>query len=97
MDNNHVSLSPQAAAAPPTGRTPDLVVRCSPRHPAHSLRAACELLAGAGLSLHTSCHAHCSLTAALPPALATFLPPTPPELARTQAQVNRRSSQDLTQ
>merc|ERR1719325_586346 len=67
----------KAAAAPPTGRTPDLVVRCSPRHPAHSLRAACELLAGAGLSLHPSCHAHCSLTAALPPALATFLPPTP--------------------
>ena len=68
----------------PTGKTPDLVVRCSPAHPAHSLQGVCRLLAGAGLSVHTSCHTHSSVTS-LPPALTSFLPVS--EVSRTQAQV----------
>ena len=68
----------------PAGKTPDLVVRCSPSHPAHSLQGVCRLLKGAGLSVHTSCHTHSSVTS-LPPALASFLPVS--EVSRTQAQV----------
>ena len=68
----------------PAGKTPDLVVRCSPSHPAHSLQGVCRLLSGAGLSVHTSCHTHSSVTS-LPPALASFLPVS--EVSRTQAQV----------
>ena len=71
--------------AAPTGKTPDLVVRCSPSHPAHSLQGVCRLLVGAGLSVHTSCHAHCSVSS-LPPALRSFLPAS--EVSRSQAQVS---------
>ena len=68
----------------PSGKTPDLVVRCSPSHPAHSLQGVCRLLKGAGLSVHTSCHTHSSV-ATLPPVLASFLPVS--DVSRTQAKV----------
>ena len=37
------------------GVTADLVVRCSPAHPAYSLQPALELLQGAGISIYTAC------------------------------------------
>jgi len=76
------SSSSQLSA--PSGKTPDLVVRCSPSHPAHSLQGVCRLLKGAGLSVHTSCHTHSSVST-LPPVLASFLPLS--DVSRTQAQV----------
>lgn len=82
LSGSEVESTSQLAA--PTGKTPDLVVRCSPSHPAHSLQGVCRLLAGAGLSVHTSCHAHCSVSS-LPPALRSFLPAS--EVSRSQAQV----------
>jgi len=67
------------------GRTQDMVVRCSPSHPAFSLPSLLHLLAGAGVTVHTSTHSHSSLTASLPPALLSFLPPS--QASRSQAQV----------
>jgi len=58
------------------GVTADLVVRCSPAHPAYSLQPALELLQGAGLPVYTACHTHSSLTGPLPPVLHNFLPAT---------------------
>ena len=58
------------------GVTADLVVRCSPAHPAYSLQPALELLQGAGISIYTACHTHSSLTGPLPPVLHSFLPAT---------------------
>jgi len=76
--------SSTSSQAPVCGRTPDLVVRCSPSHPAFSLKGVYNLLSGAGLSVHTSCHTHSSVPA-LPPQCQSFLPE--PEMSRTQAQV----------
>jgi len=66
-------------------RTADLVVRCSPSYPPLSLPVVCSLLSEAGLSVHTSCHTHSSVSAPLSPSLATLLPPT--QVARAVAQV----------
>ena len=61
-----------------------MVVRCSPSHPAFSLKGVYNLLTGAGLSVHTSCHTHSSVTS-LPPQCQSFLPEA--EMSRTSAQV----------
>jgi len=66
------------------GKTPDLVVRCSPTHPVFSIPAVHKLLCGAGLSVHTSCHTHSSVTS-LPKQCQAFLPES--QVSRSAAQV----------
>jgi len=61
----------------------DLVVRCPPSRPPHSLPLVADLLAAAGVPLHTSQHTHSSCGGELPDNLATFLKPT--DLARSKS------------
>jgi len=84
------SSSPNTAMArtslldAPAGRTGDLVIRCSPSHPAYSLPAIVSLFQEAGLSVHTTCHSHSSVSN-LPTALLSFLPTS--QTSRATAQV----------
>jgi len=68
----------------PSGRTGDLVIRCSPSHPPHSIPALVCLLQRAGLPVYTACHGHSSV-ANLTPSLLSFLPLT--NAPRSSAQV----------
>jgi len=65
-------------------KTADIVIRCSPTFPVFSLKGVYSLLAASGLTVHTSCHTHCSVTS-LPPNVQSFLPLT--EVPRSSAQV----------
>jgi len=76
--------APSQTQNPVFGKTPDLVVRCSPSHPVFSIPAVFKLLCGAGLSVHTSCHTHSSVTS-LPKQCQAFLPES--KVSRSAAQV----------
>jgi len=65
-------------------KTADIVIRCSPTYPAFSLKGIYSLLISSGLSVHTSCHTHCTVTS-LPPNVQSFLPIT--DVPRSSAQV----------
>jgi len=65
-------------------KTADIVIRCSPSFPAFSLKGIYSLLTGSGLTVHTSCHTHCTVSS-LPPNVQSFLPVT--EVPRSTAQV----------
>jgi len=65
-------------------KTADIVIRCSPSFPAFSLKGIYSLLTGSGLTVHTSCHTHCTVSS-LPPNVQSFLPVT--EVPRSSAQV----------
>eukprot|EP00092_Neocalanus_flemingeri_P038722 GFUD01042164.1.p1 GENE.GFUD01042164.1~~GFUD01042164.1.p1 ORF type:complete len:528 (-),score=132.90 GFUD01042164.1:315-1898(-) len=78
---------PDVAVASPTAnvtKTADIVIRCSPSFPAFSLKGIYSMLTASGLTVHTSCHTHCTV-ASLPPNVQSFLPVT--EVARSTAQV----------
>jgi len=78
------SVSGVSPAQVPGGRTADIVVRCSPSHPTWSVPGVARLLTRAGVSVHTSCHTHCSV-ASLPDQCHAFLPTT--DVSRATAQV----------
>jgi len=89
---DQVAAYKQSLGLPDTGpaptanvtKTADIVIRCSPSFPSFSLKGIYSLLTGSGLSVHTSCHTHCTVSS-LPPNVQSFLPVT--EVPRSTAQV----------
>merc|ERR1719341_1997593 len=80
------SLGLPAASATPSelpSKPSDLVVRSPPSRPPHSLPLLVDLLAAAGVPVHTSQHTHSSCGGKVPDTLSTFLPPT--EVSRSKA------------
>merc|ERR1719167_908698 len=65
-------------------KTADIVIRCSPTFPTFSLKGIYTILTTNGLTVHTSCHTHCSVNS-LPPNVQSFLPIT--DIPRSSAQV----------
>jgi hypothetical protein len=76
---------PATSAAPSElpSKPADLVVRCPPSRPPHSLPLVVDLLTSVGVPVHTSQHTHSSCGGKLPETLSTFLPPT--EVSRSKA------------
>merc|ERR1719341_1120846 len=80
------SLGLPAASATPSelpSKPSDLVVRSPPSRPPHSLPLLVDLLAAAGVPVHTSQHTHSSCGGKLPETLSSFLPST--EVSRSKA------------
>jgi len=75
--------STSAAPSELPSKPSDLVVRCPPSRPPHSLPLVVDLLTSAGVPVHTSQHTHSSCGGKLPETLSTFLPPT--EVPRSKA------------
>jgi len=65
-------------------KTADIVIRCSPTFPTFSLKGIYTILTTNGLTVHTSCHTHCSVSS-LPPNVQSFLPVS--DVPRSSAQV----------
>jgi len=65
-------------------KTADIVIRCSPTFPTFSLKGIYTILTANGLTVHTSCHTHCSVSS-LPPNVQSFLPVS--DVPRSSAQV----------
>jgi len=76
---------PTTSASPSElpSKTADLVVKCPPSRPPHSLPLLLNLLSAAGVPVHTSQHTHSSCGGGLPDHLSTFLKPT--EVPRSKA------------
>jgi len=80
----HREIEPSSIKLSNVTKTADIVIRCSPTFPVFSLKGVYSLLTASGLTVHTSCHTHCSVTS-LPPNVQSFLPLT--EVPRSSAQV----------